>query len=120
MSASRVSVEQIIARMRAKLAGAPDAEREVRLVDDVTQGIECQRILEHQVFQRFWAQLEARLTDELLSLPLRAHDDRMRLAVAVQTTRQLQEFLHKCAQSGRLASAELDAMRKGVRKRVTA
>jgi hypothetical protein len=88
-------------------------DRETKLIDEATFGAECAQMLDSAPFREFNARIEARLTDELIKLPLRDDGERMRLAIALQTQRQWTEFLLKSAQGGRMAEAELEKLRKG-------
>jgi len=81
--------------------------------DEAEFGAECQTILENRAFQVFWAKIDQKMTDDMLALPLKADDERRRLATAVQTVRQLRAFLLKSAQAGRMAEAELQKLTRG-------
>lgn len=96
-----------------RVAGEPADE--AKLIEDASHGAQCRQILESPVFQTFWAKAEAKLTAEMLALPLDDHNGRMRLAVAVQTQRALSKWLLESTQSGRAAERELDRLRSGVK-----
>jgi hypothetical protein len=96
-----------------RIAGqAPD---EGALTVDANHGAQCRQILESPVFQTFWAKAEAKLTAELLALPLDDDKGRARLAIAVQTQRSLSKWLLESTQTGRAAERELEKLRSGVK-----
>lgn len=116
----REHADRLVAQARDALAAvnrgprvAGDAPDETRLIADVGHGQQCRQILESPVFQTFWAKGEAKLTAELLALPLEDDNGRRRLAIAVQTQRSLQKWLLDSTQAGRAAERELERLRSG-------
>lgn len=94
-----------------RVAGEP--ANEGALIERASEGAAARGFLESPIVQGFMAKVEARLTTELVGLPLSDDDGRRRLAEAVQTTRQLQKFLAASASDGRSAERELERLRKG-------
>lgn len=112
-AASRL-IEQ--ARSAIKQANAPQrvqgqAPDEFRLIQDAAHGSECRSVLESPLMQTFWAKAEAKLTGEMLALPLQDDGGRRALATSVQTLRSLQKWLLESAQGGRAAERELEKLR---------
>lgn len=94
------------------LDAAPD---EGRLIAQATEGSEARAFLQSPMVQDFMARCEAQLTNAMTNAPLEADAERMRLAVAVQTVRQLQKYLLAKAGDGLAAEKELERMRSGRR-----
>ena len=84
-------------------------------VQRATKGSEARAFLESRLVQEFVATAEARLMDELVRLPLGDDDGRKRLAVAIQTQRQLWKWLGRLASEGAAAEKELERLRSGKR-----
>lgn len=91
------------------------ARRETHLIQVASEGSAARQFLESEQVVTFMARSEAKLTHEMLSLPLDADAARRDLAVAIQTQRQLMKFLTAQASDGRAAERELERLRSGRR-----
>jgi hypothetical protein len=88
-------------------------QSEAALIERATAAHPARTFLESPVVQDFMARSEARLTTEMLSLPLDDDVGRRNLAVAIQTQRQLMNYLIALTQDGQSAERELERMRSG-------
>ena len=93
-----------------RVAGQP--QDEVKLIQRMSAGAEVLSFLQSETVQMFIAKQEAQLTAKLLALPLDDDDGRRRLAIAVQTVRQLNHYMIEVAQDARLAENELERLRR--------
>jgi len=89
--------------------------REASLIERATEASPARSFLESPVVVDFMAKAEARLTTEMLALPLDDDAGRRNLAVAIQTQRQLMKYLVSLAQDGASAERELERLRSGKR-----
>jgi hypothetical protein len=95
-------------------AQAHDAvQGEAGLIERATAAHPARAFLESPVVQDFMARAEAKLTTEMLGLPLDDDAGRRHLAVAIQTQRQLMNYLIALTQDGQSAERELERMRSG-------
>lgn len=107
-------VEQAQTALRGiKVRVAGEARKEPDLIREAAHGTDCRQILESAVFREFWARSEAKLTTEMLALPLADDGARRRLAEAIQTQRSLSKWLLESAQAGKAAERELERLRTG-------
>lgn len=89
------------------------AQNEAGLIERATAAHPARAFLESPVVQEFMARSEAKLTSAMLGLPLDDDAGRRNLAVAVQTQRQLMNYLIALTQDGQSAERELERMRSG-------
>lgn len=99
--------------MRGSPPAAPDEETLIRRAAEADR---IRQFLESDVVTGFMAKQEAQLVEKLTSLPLEDDNGRMRMAVAVQSMRQLRKYLTAAVQDGRMAERELERLRDGKRR----
>ena len=80
---------------------------------DSMRGARAKALLEDELAQYFFAAQEQQLIDRMVTLPIDDDQTRQRLAIAIQTIRQLREYLISTAQRGIAASAELERLERG-------
>jgi hypothetical protein len=80
---------------------------------DALRGARARALLEDELAQYFFAAQEQQLIDRMVALPLEDDQSRQRLAIAIQTIRQLREYLISTAQRGQAAAQELQRLEKG-------
>lgn len=88
-------------------------QSEANLIERATAAHPARAFLESPVVQEFMARSEARLTTEMLGLPLEDDAGRRNIAVAIQTQRQLMNYLIALTQDGQSAERELERLRSG-------
>lgn len=108
--------------MRARYAEAakslkaePQQVDEATLIERATRGTAARHFLESRLVSEFVADAEAKLVQEMVTCPLGDDDGRKRLAVAIQTQRQLWRWLGRLASDGASAEKELERLRSGKR-----
>lgn len=92
---------------------AGDPVDESAMAQRASEGAVARQFLESAVVQQFMAKAEAQVTQALVGLPLADDQGRLRLAVSIQTIRQLRQFLAASARDGISAERELLRLRKG-------
>lgn len=95
----------------ARVAG--EHQSEASLIERAANGAKARQFLESEPVQSFMAAIEARIVHEMTTLPLKKDNERMRLAVSIQTVRQLQHYMLASTQDGRIAERELQRLRDG-------
>ena len=88
---------------------------EAKLIESASEGAAVRGFLESPQVLDFMARTEAKLTHEMLGLPLDDDAGRRNLAVAIQTQRQLWKYLTTMAGDGVAAERELERLRSGRR-----
>lgn len=101
-----------VAVFRSPTPVAGDEPSEKKLIERISAADGVQQMLESQPVQDFFARQEAQLLQRLITLPLEDDEGRRNLSTAAQTIRQLREYLVRVAQDGRMASHELERLRK--------
>lgn len=94
-------------------APKPTAQDEAELERLALRGARAKALLQDDMAQQFFADLEAKLVDRLVGLPLEDDAGRMRLAVAIQTQRQLREYLIAETNNGEAARQHLSKLERG-------
>lgn len=91
----------------------PQVPDEQSLIRRASEARAARDFLDSPTVADFMTRQEAKLIETLLSLPPDDDQGRYRMAVAVNSVRQLRRYLAASAQDGRLAEAELERVRKG-------
>lgn len=97
------------------LGAEPPKVDEATLIERATRGTAARHFLESRLVSEFVADAEAKLIQEMVNCPLGDDDGRKRLAVAIQTQRQLWRWLGRLASDGASAEKELERLRSGKR-----
>lgn len=93
--------------------GAPEFD----LIAQAERGARARDVLESELVRTFFSEQEANLVNRLTSLPIEDDAGRQRLAIAIQTVRQLRSYLLATAQGGQQAQAELERLQQPARRR---
>lgn len=93
--------------------GAPEFD----LIAQAERGARARDVLESELVRTFFSEQEANLVNRLTSLPIEDDAGRQRLAIAIQTVRQLRAYLLATAQGGQQAQAELERLQQPARRR---
>lgn len=88
-------------------------ERTDRLAETVAEADRAQQFIEDPIVAAFFAKQEEALIERMIAFGVGEDLERYRLAVALQTVRQLREFLRRSAESGRVARKQLEALERG-------
>lgn len=107
--------DSLIAEAVRPVAKQGDKPDEGKLIEQANKGSAARHFLESSVVLDFMAQSEAKLTHEMLSLPLEADAGRRDLAVAIQTQRQMMRYLLALTRDGKAAERELERLASGKR-----
>ena len=84
-----------------------------QLFETVADAERARSLLDDPILTTFFAKQEEALTERVLGLGARDDVERFRLVVAIQSIRQLQEYLRRSAEEGRIAQKHLDAIERG-------
>lgn len=88
-------------------------ERSDHLAQAVAEADRAQQFLDDPIVTTFFAKQEEALVERMIALGVGEDLERFRLAVALQSVRQLREFMRRSAESGRVARKQLEALERG-------
>lgn len=87
-------------------------DRAEKLASSAHRGAEAQALLEHPLFASLFAEMAEKTIDEMLKLPVSAHDDRLALATVLRVLRGMPGAIRKVAEDGAFDARTLaDLMR---------